>query len=436
MLAVDSGVKVGHQPDTTQLVPSMESFRPTFLLAVPRVFEKVYNGAEQKAEAGGRGAIFRKAADVAIAHSKALDDGRVPLALRLQFALFDRLVLGKVRAALGGRAQYAVSGSAPLGLRLGHFYRSLGLTVLEGYGLTETTAPVTVNVPSDFKIGKVGPPLPGNSVRIADDGEIQVKGVCVFAGYWKNQSATTEAFDGEWFKTGDIGTLDEDGYLEVTGRKKEMIVTAGGKNVAPAALEDPIRANPIIGQVVVVGDRKPFISALVTLDDEMLPVWLENNALDKSMSMSEAAKHPKVVAEVQRAVDAANATVSRAESIRKFVILDADHDGAERTPHPEAQHQAKRDPAGLRRGHRGALRGNRDAAERASDVALGFCTQYHGAERIARMAAFFVCGSRPSMNRCPSRWSTSCCSAWASIPVPSSSTGRPSRSTPVTRAAG
>lgn len=323
VLGVVGGVKVGHQPDTKLLLPSMGSFKPTFLLAVPRVFEKVYNSSEQKAETGGKGKIFRKAADVAIAHSKAVDAGHVPLGLKLQFALFDRLVLSKIRAALGGRVKYAVSGSAPLGLRLGHFYRSLGLTILEGYGLTETTAPVSVNVPSNFKIGKVGPPLPGNSVRIADDGEIQVKGVCVFDGYWKNDKATKETFDGEWFKTGDIGTIDEDGYLEITGRKKEIIVTAGGKNVAPAALEDPIRANPIIGQVIVVGDQKPYISALVTLDEEMLPTWLKNNGLE-DMPQNEAAKHPTVLAEVQRAVDAANAKVSRAESIRKFRVLDAD----------------------------------------------------------------------------------------------------------------
>ncbi|MDO7881815.1 AMP-dependent synthetase/ligase [Salinibacterium soli] len=324
VLAVHGGVKVGHQADTKQLVPSMGSFKPTFLLAVPRVFEKVYNSSEQKAEAGGKGKIFRKAADVAIAHSKAVDAGHVPLGLKLQFALFDRLVLSKIRAALGGRAAYAVSGSAPLGLRLGHFYRSLGLTILEGYGLTETTAPVSVNVPSNFKIGKVGPPLPGNSVRIADDGEIQVKGVCVFDGYWNNEAATKDTFEDGWFKTGDIGEIDEDGYLQITGRKKEIIVTAGGKNVAPAALEDPIRANPIIGQVIVVGDQKPFVSALVTLDEEMLPTWLGNNELDSSMSVTDAAKHPAVLAEIQRAVDAANATVSRAESIRKFHVLDAD----------------------------------------------------------------------------------------------------------------
>ena len=321
VLGVHGGVKVGHQGDTTQLLPSMASFKPTFLLAVPRVFEKVYNSSEQKAESGGRGAIFRRAADIAIAHSKALDEGTVPLKLRLQFALYDRLVLSKIRAAMGGRVSYAVSGSAPLGLRLGHFYRSLGIKVLEGYGLTETTAPISVNLPSNFKIGKVGPPLPGVSVRIAEDGEIQAKGVDIFAGYWQNPEETAKVFDDGWFKTGDIGEIDDEGYLTITGRKKEIIVTAGGKNVSPAQLEDPIRANPIIGQVVVVGEQKPFISALITLDPEMLPVWLNNNGEDATMSVAEATQHPKVIAEVQKAVDAANSTVSRAESIRKFVIL-------------------------------------------------------------------------------------------------------------------
>ena len=323
VLSIHGGVKVGHQPDTKLLLPSMASFRPTFLLAVPRVFEKVYNSSEQKAETGGRGNIFRKAAAVAIAHSKAVDAGSVPLGLKLQFALYDRLVLSKIRTALGGRVKYAVSGSAPLGLRLGHFYRSLGLTILEGYGLTETTAPISVNLASNFKIGKVGPPLPGVSVRIAEDGEIQAKGIDIFAGYWNNKAATDDAFEGEWFKTGDIGTIDDDGYLEITGRKKEIIVTAGGKNVVPAALEDPIRANPIIGQVIVCGDQKPFIAALVTLDDEMLPTWLKNNGMP-AMTIEEAARNPKVIAEVQKAVDAANSKVSRAESIRKFQILDTD----------------------------------------------------------------------------------------------------------------
>ncbi len=293
VMCIDAGVKVGHQPDTSKLVPAMQSFRPTFLLAVPRVFEKVYNSSEQTAEAGGRGKIFRKAADVAIAHSKALDAGRVPLGLALQFALYDRLVLSKIRAALGGRVEYAVSGSAPLGLRLGHFYRSLGVSILEGYGLTETTAPLTVNLPAGFKIGTVGPPLPGVSIRIADDGEIEGKGIDIFDGYWKNPKATEEAFNDGWFRTGDLGSLDEDGYLTITGRKKEIIVTAGGKNVSPAVLEDPIRADPIIDQVIVVGEQKPFIAALVSLDREMLPAWLKSQGESADLSITDACTNPR-----------------------------------------------------------------------------------------------------------------------------------------------
>jgi long-chain acyl-CoA synthetase len=324
VLSVHAGVKVGHQPDTKKLLTSLGSFKPTFLLAVPRVFEKVYNSSEQKAETGGRGAIFRRAAATAIEHSVALDAGHVGMGLRLRFALFDRLVLSKIRQAMGGRVQYAVSGSAPLGHRLGHFYRSLGIKILEGYGLTETTAPATVNLVSKFKIGTVGPALPGVGVRIADDGEIQVTGINVFAGYWNNEAATREAMDGAWFRTGDIGAFDSDGFLTITGRKKEIIVTAAGKNVAPAVLEDPIRANPLVGQVIVVGDQKPFISALITLDPEMLPVWLGNNGQPANLTLTEAAQNPAVLAEIQRAVDEANSTVSRAESIRKFVVLSRD----------------------------------------------------------------------------------------------------------------
>jgi len=334
ILSVHAGVKVGHQADTKQLLPALGSFKPTFLLAVPRVFEKVYNSAEQKAAAGGKEKIFHKAADVAIAHSKALDAGKVPFGLRIQFALFDKLVYSKLKEAMGGRVRYAVSGSAPLGLRLGHFFRSLDVKILEGYGLTETTAPATVNVPAKFKIGTVGAPIPGVGIKIAEDGEVLVKGVDVFAGYWNKPEATAEVFSGDWFHTGDIGSLDDEGYLTITGRKKEIIVTAGGKNVAPAGLEDPIRANPIIGQVVVVGDQKPFISALITLDPEMLPVWLNNNGEAGDMSLTEAARNPKVIAEVQRAIDTANAKVSRAESIRKFKILDIEftEDGGHLTP--------------------------------------------------------------------------------------------------------
>ncbi len=324
VLSVHAGVKVGHQADTKQLLPALGSFKPTFLLAVPRVFEKVYNSSEQKAETGGKGKIFRRAAAVAIAHSEALDAGSVPLGLKLQFALFDRLVLSKLRAALGGNVKYAVSGSAPLGHRLGHFYRSLGVKILEGYGLTETTAPATVNLTDKFKIGTVGPALPGVGLKIAEDGEIWVKGINVFAGYWQNDAATAEVMDGEWFKTGDLGSLDDDGFLTITGRKKEIIVTAGGKNVAPAVLEDPIRANPLVGQVVVVGDQKPFIAAIVTLDAEMLPVWLANNGQPADLTVTQASENPAVLAEIQRAVDAANALVSRAESIRKFIVLPTD----------------------------------------------------------------------------------------------------------------
>ncbi len=321
VLSVHAGVRVGHQPDTKQLLPSLGTFKPTFLLAVPRVFEKVYNVSEQKAEAGGKGKIFRAAADTAVAYSMAQGTGKIPFGLKVKFALFDRLVYGKLRTAMGGNVKYAVSGSAPLGPRLGHFYHALGITILEGYGLTETTAPATVNLATKSKIGTVGPALPGVAVRIADDGEIEVKGIDVFKEYWKNPEATAAAFDGEWLKTGDLGSFDSEGFLTITGRKKEIIVTAGGKNVSPAALEDPIRANPLVGQVVVVGDKKPFISALVTLDPEMLPVWLNNNDEDAGMSVEEATTNTAVLAEVQRAIDAANENVSRAESIRKFTIL-------------------------------------------------------------------------------------------------------------------
>ncbi len=325
VLDIHAGVKTGHQPDSKQLLPALGSFKPTFLLAVPRVFEKVYNSAEQKAEAGGKGKIFRAAAHTAIEHSTLLQDGKkVPLLTKIKFALFDKLVYSKLREAMGGRVTYAVSGSAPLGPRLGHFFHSLGVTILEGYGLTETTAPATVNLAKKSKIGSVGPVLPGVGVRLAEDGEIEVRGVNVFKEYWRNPEATAAAFDGDWFKTGDIGAFDGEGFLTITGRKKEIIVTAGGKNVAPAALEDPIRANPIVGQVVVVGDQKPFIAALITLDPEMLPTWLANNGLPREMSLADAAKNPQVRAEVQHAVDIANKRVSRAESIRKFTILDSE----------------------------------------------------------------------------------------------------------------
>jgi long-chain acyl-CoA synthetase len=288
------------------------------------VFEKVYNSAEQKAEAGGKGKIFRSAADVAVEYSKARQAGSVPFGLKAKFMLFDKLVYNKLRTAMGGHIEYAVSGSAPLGSRLGHFFHSLGIEILEGYGLTETTAPATVGRPGKTPIGTVGPPMPGVSIRTLDDGEIEVKGNNVFKEYWKNPEATAEAFNDGWFRTGDLGAFDKDGNLSITGRKKEIIVTAAGKNVAPAALEDPIRSNPVVGQVVVVGDQRPFISALITLDSEMIGTWLGNNGQDATLSLEQAAKNPAVLAEIQRAIDNANTRVSRAESIRKFVVLNSE----------------------------------------------------------------------------------------------------------------
>ena len=323
VLAVTAGVKVGHQPDTTQLVPSLASFRPTFLLAVPRVFEKVYNSAAQKASAGGKGAIFKKAVATGVVYSRAKDAGHVPLGLKLQYWFFDKLVFSKLRATLGGRVEHAVSGSAPLGLFLGHFYRALGVQVLEGYGLTETTAPVSVNLPGAFKIGTVGPPLPGCEVRIADDGEIETRGVNVFREYWNNPEATAEVFDEDgWFRTGDLGELDDEGYLTITGRKKDIIVTAGGKNVAPAVLEDPVRADVLVGECVVVGDGRKFIAALITLDPEMASKWFELHGLPADLPIAEAAKHPVVLEHLERVIERANRRVSRAESIRKFTVLD------------------------------------------------------------------------------------------------------------------
>lgn len=325
VLCASGGVQVGHQPDAKNVAPAMQSFHPTFLLAVPRVFEKVYNSAEQRAESGGKGKIFRSAAETAIVWSTALDTPKGPsFGLNLKHKVFDALVYKKLRAAMGGRVKYAISGGGPLGTRLGHFYRAIGLIVLEGYGLTETTAPVTIGRPGNLKIGKVGFPLPGCSVKIADDGEIWLKGSNTLKGYWKNPTATKSTFEGEWFKSGDIGTLDEDGFLSITGRKKELIITAGGKNVAPALLEDPLRANPLISQAVVIGDAKPFISVLVSIDEEMLPLWLENNGIKEKMTLDQARQNPLVLAEISKAIENVNKDFSTAESIRKFAVLPED----------------------------------------------------------------------------------------------------------------
>lgn len=323
VLAVSAGCVVAHTPDVKNLLRDLQGFRPDFILVVPRVFEKVYNASKLKAEDGGRGRVFAAAERVAIAWSRARQAGSVPVGLRVRHALFDRLVYGKLRTAMGGRVRFAVSGGGPLGERLGHFFDGVGVTVLEGYGLTETTAPLTVTTPEKMKIGTVGPPLPGNGVRIAEDGEVLAAGVCVTPGYWRREDLNAEAFSDGWFHTGDLGELDEDGYLRITGRKKEILVTSGGKNVAPSGLEDAIRADSLISQCIVVGDHRPFISALVTLDEEALPGWLKRHQLP-AMTVADAAGNDVVVARVQELVDAANERVSRAESIRAFRVVPTD----------------------------------------------------------------------------------------------------------------
>ncbi len=330
---VKSRARMGHSADIKNLVADLGEFRPTFILAVPRVFEKVFNSASQRATADGRGKIFDRAADAAIAWSRALDGPRVPVRLRAQHALFDRLVYGKLRQALGGSCAYAISGGAPLGDRLSHFYRGIGLVVLEGYGLTETTAALSANLPGAIKIGTVGRPFPGTSVRVGDDGELLFRGGQVFAGYWGNEAATHEAIDPDgWFHTGDVGEVDDEGFVKITGRKKEILVTAGGKNVAPAVLEDRLRAHALVDQCLVVGDGQPFIGALVTLDRETLPVWAEQHG--KSSDLDALVHDPDLVSAVQDAVDEANKAVSKAESIRKFTILPGEwtEEGGQLTP--------------------------------------------------------------------------------------------------------
>ncbi|MGM7667547.1 AMP-dependent synthetase/ligase [Microbacterium sp. A93] len=324
VLAVAGGAKVGHTADVKQLVPDLQSFRPTFLLAVPRVFEKVYNSAKMKAEAGGKGKIFAAGTQTAIDFSQAQAAGRVPLVLRAKHALFGKLLYGKIRDAMGGRVKHAVSGGGPLGARLGHYFTGIGLNIMEGYGLTETTAPVTVGRPGEVKIGTVGKPIPGNGVRIADDGEILARGVCLMRGYHNRPDVTEKEIIDGWFHTGDIGSLDDEGYLTITGRKKELIVTASGKNVAPAQLEDQIRADALVSQCVVVGDGRPFIAALVTLDAEVLPGWLEQQGLPTDTPMEDLTTNQQVVDHIQKAIDRANASVSKAESIRSFRIAPVD----------------------------------------------------------------------------------------------------------------
>jgi long-chain acyl-CoA synthetase len=323
--AITAGLHLAHCSDPVGRLPiDLGTFKPTFVLAVPRIFEKIYNGAEAKAEAAGKGKIFRKAADTAIAYSEALDKKHMSPVLKLKHGLFDKLVYSKIRAGMGGRVEAAISGGAPLGVRLGHFYRGIGISVLEGYGLTETTAGATLNLHGAHRVGSVGRPIPGTSIKIAEDGEVLIRGPIVMDGYWQNQAANDEVFDSErWFKSGDLGKLDDDGFLYIVGRKKEIIVTAGGKNVAPAVLEDRLRAHPLVSQCVVVGDNQPFIAALVTVDPDALKVWITNNKKDGA-SLGDLVSDPDLIAVIQTAVDEANKAVSKAESIRKFTILPTD----------------------------------------------------------------------------------------------------------------
>ncbi|ONI78637.1 long-chain fatty acid--CoA ligase [Actinosynnema sp. ALI-1.44] len=312
--------RLGHTADIKKVTEDLATFKPTFILSVPYVLEKVYNGARQKAHAGGKGKIFDAAAAVAIAYSEA--NGKAGFGLKIKHALFDKLVYSKLRAALGGNAKYAISGGAALGLRLTHFFRGVGLVVFEGYGLTETCAAATVNSPDKFKPGTVGHPLPNTAVRIADDGEIQIKGGQVFPGYWQNEEATKAALDDDgWFATGDLGQLDDDGFLKITGRKKEILVTSGGKNVAPAVIEDRIAAHPLVGQAMVVGDGKSYIAALITIEPDYFTYWKSTTGKPESATVADLLDDADLNAEIQRAVDEGNQAVSKAESVRKFRIL-------------------------------------------------------------------------------------------------------------------
>ncbi|MBW4721655.1 AMP-dependent synthetase/ligase [Saccharothrix obliqua] len=334
LCGVYTRVTLGHTPDVRNLVDDLQSFRPTFVVAVPRVFEKVYNGAKQKAHAAGKGKIFDAAEATAVAYSQALDAGGVGLGLRIKHAVFGKLVYSKLQAALGGRCIAAVSGGAPLGERLAHFFRGVGVPVLEGYGLTETSAAACVNTDTAFRVGTVGKPIAGTSVRIDEDGEVLIKGDVVFRAYWNNAEATAEALEDGWFHTGDLGELDDDGFLRITGRKKEIIVTAGGKNVSPAVLEDRLRAHPLISQCMVVGDAQPFIGALITIDPEFFPAWKEQNGKSADATVADMVGDETLRATIQAAVDEANQAVSKAEAIKKFRILPVDFTeaGGEMTP--------------------------------------------------------------------------------------------------------
>ena len=324
MTAFANKVTIGYTSDIKNLVAMFGEFKPTVIVSVPRVFEKVYNTAELSAQDSGKGAIFAMAARAAIEYSEAMDRGGPGLVLRAKHALFDRLVYGKLRAATGGNCRASISGGAPLGVRLGHFYRGIGLTIYEGYGLTETSAAITANRIGELKIGTVGKLLPGNSMAVANDGELLVRGGVVFGGYWRNEKATDEAIVDGWFHTGDLGAIDDEGFLSIVGRKKEIIVTAGGKNVAPAVLEDQLRAHPLISQAMVVGDAKPFIAALIAIDPDAFEVWKQHHSKGAGASVEDLADDPDLVGEIDLAVKNANQAVSKAEAIRKFRVLPVD----------------------------------------------------------------------------------------------------------------
>jgi len=333
LFALERRMRCAFGTDVSKLAEEFPLARPTVIAAVPRIFEKVYEGARQSAIADGKGKIFDRAADVAIRWSKQNTDGKVSPLVGAQHWLFDKLVYGKIRAAFGGELRFAFSGGGPLGERLTHFFAGIGLDVYEGYGLTETSPTLTINSPDGWTPGSVGRPVAGTSIRIAEDGEILAKGPQVFTGYWQNDAATAEVFDDGWFRTGDVGELDAKGYLRITGRKKELIVTAAGKNVAPAPLEDRLRASALVSQALVVGEGRPFVSALVTLDEEAIERWCAQR--DRAGTpIDELIDDEDLRAEIAQVVDAANASVSRAESIREFVILTSDFtiDSDELTP--------------------------------------------------------------------------------------------------------
>ena len=307
---VHAGKRSGFLTDPAELPEQLGVFRPTILLAVPRVLEKVAAAAGQQAEAEGHQRLFATAEATAIAYSRA--GRRAGIRLRLRHAVFARLVYARLRAGLGGRVAWAISGSAPLNEDLGHFLRGAGITVIEGWGLTETVGPATMNRPAVQRIGSVGLPLPGCAVRFAPGGEIEVQGPIVFQGYWQDPQATSEAFDGRWLRTGDLGRVDADGFVYLTGRKKDLLITAGGENVAPSVLEDRVREHWLIAECVVVGDRRPYVAALVTLDDAAFARWKKQQGKPARAIVGELREDPDLLAVVQQALDRANAAVSRA----------------------------------------------------------------------------------------------------------------------------